>query len=74
MKKKNKKKVKKKTLKKKKIRANSKRNGQAKSMDLQKIIGFKFQTLSKVYKNFTNKRKKEHSVRKRKNTQGRIFD
>ena len=57
MKKKNKKKtkIKKKTLKKKRIKVKSKRNGHDKSIDLSKIISFKFKKLSKAYENFTKK-------------------
>ena len=52
-------KIKKKTLKKKRIRTKSKRNGHDKTIDLSKIISFKFQKLSKAYENFTKKREKE---------------
>ena len=42
-------KTKKKTLKKRGIRVKSKRNGHDKTIDLSKIISFKFQKLSKAY-------------------------
>ena len=44
-----KKRTQKKTLKKKKIKVSSGQNRQPKGLNLQKVIGFKFQTLSKVY-------------------------
>ena len=49
MKKKNKKKIKKKALRKKKIKAKRRKNGHDKSVDLQKILSFKFQTISKAF-------------------------
>ena len=65
MKKKNKKikkKAQKKTLRKKKrSKIKSRRNKQLKSIDLQKVIGFKFQTLSKAYENFKKRREIEKS-------------
>ena len=59
MKKKSKKNIKKKVSRKRRIKAKKRKNGHDKSVDLQKIINFKFQTLSKVYENFKEKRKKE---------------
>ena len=59
MKKKNKRKTGKKALKKRKIKAKYKRNNHNKSMDLGKVIGFKFKTLNKAYENFVTRRKKE---------------
>ena len=59
MKKKSKKRVKKKISRKRRIKAKKIKNGHDKSVDLQKIINFKFQTLSKVYEDFKEKRKKE---------------
>ena len=56
---KKKKKIKKRIPKKRKIKVISRRNGQDKSIDLQKIIGSQFQTLSKTYEKFKAKRKKE---------------
>ena len=53
------KRLRKKKIKKRRIKVHGKKNSHDKSMDLQKIMGFKFQTFSKVYKNFTEKRKKE---------------
>ena len=56
MRKKNKKKIKKKTLKKKRrIKANSRKASRNESVDLQKIVGFKFQSLNKAYENFIMK-------------------
>ena len=47
--------------KKRKVKTYSKKNGygKTKTIDLQKVVGFKFQTFGKFYKNFTEKRKKE---------------
>ena len=45
MKKKN---IKKKASRKKRIKAKRRKNGHDKSVDLQKILGFKFQTISKA--------------------------
>ena len=60
MRKKSKKKIKKKTLKKKRrIKANSRKASRNESVDLQKIVGFKFQALNKAYENFKIKRRKE---------------
>ena len=56
MKQKIKKKVKKKNLKKKRTKAKNKRNSQLKTVDLQKVIGFKFKSFSKAYENFKKKR------------------
>ena len=58
MKKKNRKKIKKKTSRKRRIKAKRRRNGHDKSVDLQKIIGLKFQKISKAYEDFKEKRKK----------------
>ena len=52
MKKKSKKNIKKKVSRKRRIKAKKRKNGHDKSVDLQKIINFKFQTLSKVYEDF----------------------
>ena len=54
-----KKKRKKNLRKKKRSKAIRKKNSQSNAIDLQKVVSFKFQTLGKVYKNFTEKRKKE---------------
>ena len=60
MKRKGKRKIKKKALKRKrKTGTNSKRDGYDKSIDLQKIVSFKFQALNKAYENFWQKREKE---------------
>ena len=61
MKQKIKKKVKKKNLKKKRTKARNKRNSQLKTVNLQKVIGFKFKSFSKVYENFKKKRGTEKS-------------
>ena len=52
---------KKKNRKKRKVKTYSKKNGygKTKTIDLQKVVGFKFQAFGKFYKNFTEKRKKE---------------
>ena len=52
---------KKKNRKKRKVKTYSKKKGygKTKTIDLQKVVGFKFQTFGKFYKNFTEKRKKE---------------
>ena len=55
MKGKKRRKIKKKTARKRKIKAKYKRNSHNKSIDLGKVIGFKFKTLNKAYENFTNK-------------------
>ena len=49
--KKNKKKIKAKTY--------SKKNSYGKTIDLQKVVGFKFKSFGKFYHNFTEKRKKD---------------
>ena len=57
-----KKKNQKKDLRKKKgLKTKSRQNRQLKSIDLQKVIGFKFQTLSKAYENFKKRREIEKS-------------
>ena len=45
----------------KKIRAKtySKKNGYGKTINIQKVVDFKFQSLGKIYKNFTEKRERE---------------
>ena len=43
--------------KRRKVKTYSKKNGYAKTVDLQKIVSFKFQTLTNFYKNFTEKQK-----------------
>ena len=55
MKTKNKKKIKKKASRKKRIKAKRRKNRHNKSLDLQKIIDFKFHTISKAYENFKEK-------------------
>ena len=59
MRKKARKKIKKKNIKKKKTNTYSKKNSYGASIDLQKVVDFKFHTLGKIYKNFTENRKKE---------------
>ena len=59
MKRKSGRKSKKKNKKKRKNKTYSKRDGYDKSIDLQKVLDFKFQSLGKFYKNFTERRKKE---------------
>ena len=55
---------KKKTKKKRRIKVNSKKNGHDKSVDLQKIVGFKFRSLNKAYKNFKENRKNQNFFKK----------
>ena len=57
MKKKSKKKSKKKIVKKRKAKNYSKQKGNGGGIDLQKVLDFKFQTLDKIYKNFTKKQR-----------------
>ena len=52
MKKKSKKNIKKKASRKKRIKAKKRKNRHDKSLDLQKIIGSKFQTIGKAYADF----------------------
>ena len=49
---------KKKNTKRRKVKTYSKKNSYGKTIDLQKVVSFKFQTFSNFYKNFTEKRKK----------------
>ena len=49
----------KKNRKKIKAKTYSKKNGYSKTIDLQKVVGFKFKTFGKFYQNFTENRKKE---------------
>ena len=53
------KKSKKKNRKKIKPKTYNKKNSYAKTIDLQKVVGFKFKTFGKLYQNFTEKRKKD---------------
>jgi len=62
MRKKSSKKSKKRRIKKIKTKAYSKRKGNGAGIDLQKVVDFKFQTLGKIYKSFTEKRKKEKEI------------
>ena len=50
---------KKKNRKKRKIKAYSKKKANGGAIDLQKVLNFKFQTLGKIYNNFTKKRERE---------------
>ena len=59
--KKTKKRTRKKTLKKKKVKISSRQNNRPKGLNLQKVIGFKFQTLSKAYENFKKQRETQKS-------------
>ncbi len=54
-----KKKTRKKASKKKRSKANSRKRNQRKTINLQQVMGFKFQTLSKAYENFKKKRETE---------------
>ena len=58
------KKSKKRIVKKRKTKTYSKRKGNGTGIDLQKVVDFKFQTLGKIYKSFTEKRKKEKEIMK----------
>ena len=60
-----KKKRKKKILRRKKIKTKIKINKRYKSTDLQKIMGLKFQKLSKAYKDFKKKREAEKLKQKK---------
>ena len=53
------KRTKKKNKKKIKVKTYSKKNSYGKTINLQKVVGFKFKTFGKIYQNFTEKRKKE---------------
>ena len=50
---------KKRNIKKKRRKIYSKKNGHDKSVNSQKVLDFKFPTLTKFYKNFSENRKKE---------------
>ena len=62
MRKKSRKKSKKRSIKKRKAKAYIKKKGNGAGIDLQKVVDFKFQTLGKIYKSFTAKRKKEKEI------------
>ena len=68
MRKKAKKKTKKKTIKKRKTKTYNKKSGYGASIDLQKVVDFKFKALGKIYKSFTEKRKKEKVINEKFNT------
>jgi hypothetical protein len=53
------KKTKKKIIKKRKAKTYSKKKANGGGIDLQQVVDFKFETLGKIYKNFTKKREKE---------------
>ena len=59
--------------KKRKVKAYGKKNiyGKPKTIDLQKVIDFKFQTFGKFYKNFSERRKKEKA--KLENLKSRFY-
>ena len=70
-----KKKSRKRSIKKRKTKTYSKKKGHKASIDLQKVVDFKFQTLGKIYKNFSEKRKREkikHEKLKSKNRENKI--
>ena len=52
-------KVKKKIVKKRKAKVYSKKKSDSQPVDFPKVIDFKFGTLSKIYKNFSEKRDRE---------------
>ena len=68
MKRKHKKKV---SKKKRRIKNKIRINKRKKSVDLQEIIGLKFQKLSKAYKNFRKKREKEKLKEKKLKSESR---
>ena len=51
----------KKNRKKIKAKTYSRKNAYSKTIDLKKVVGFKFQSFGKFYQNFTEKRKKERA-------------
>ena len=51
----------KKNRKKIKAKTYSRKNAYSKTVDLKKVVGFKFQSFGKFYQNFTEKRKKERA-------------
>ena len=59
MKKKSRKKAKKKIIKKIKTKSYGRKKSNGGGIDLQKVVDFKFQTIAKIYKNFSKKREKE---------------
>ena len=75
MRKKARKKSKKKSIKKRKTKAYGKKKDHKVSVGLRKVGAFKFQTLGKIYKNFTEKRKRykiRHEKLKSKNREKQI--
>ena len=75
MAKKFKKRAKKKVIKKRKTKKYRKKKDSGTDIDLQKIVDFKFQTLGKIYKNFTEKlerEKKKKGKLKEKNREKQI--
>ena len=59
------KKSKKKNRKKRKAKTYSKKKANGVAIDLQKVVDFKFQTLGKIYKNFTLKRTREKEKKRK---------
>ena len=47
------------TKKRRKVKTYSKKKADGVAIDLQKVVDFKFQSLGKIYKNFTEKRERE---------------
>ena len=64
MKRKNTKRSKKIKKKRKKIKTYSKKTTNGVAIDLQKVVDFKFETLGKIYKNFSKKRAIEKQKKK----------
>ena len=62
VKKKSKKKAKKRIIKKRRPKSYSNKKVNGAGIDLQKVVDFKFKALGKIYKNFTEKRKKEKVI------------
>ena len=58
-------KAKKKIIRKRKTKKYSKKKSNGAAIDLQKVVDFKFQTLGKIYHNFTKKREKEKKKKKK---------
>ena len=50
---------KKRNKKRRKVKTYSKKKANGAAIDLQKVVDFKFETLGKIYKNFTKKRERE---------------
>ncbi len=56
---------KKRNKKRRKVKTYSKKKANGAAIDLQKVVDFKFETLGKIYKNFTKKREREKEKKER---------